>query len=324
MYISDLGIILTKYTKTEFWIHSKDTFDLLFSCEQPVQKIKSSNNDLLVQDHQGMFWLMSFKHERKEKEILELVYKKPILETEKYTRCIFKWPFVGFQNMYNFNITLLNIQDPLKIVKIDIDQLTAKTKIHSLTKNYLLSLKDQEIWIYKLSYLKEPFIKIQVENGYDQYIEEPMFFQSSNQLNQSDIICCHLETGKKTKTTIYCHRLMSIEKQFVFAYNARRYLEIHAWNSDYTKLTWLKTISDIYMYKTMNCFHSSLPFLAFKIVFDQWYCKVYVYSKNHQELCIIQYPKEHFFFKHDSVSKIYSLLKLEHSTYLHTIDFNCL
>jgi len=339
---SSLGIILVgTLNRAEyqgFWICSQSPYSFLYHFNESFEHIYVSKDHIVVKDPAFIYWLLSFQHSFTPKESIQLLNKTKLFEGSVHDYCLFESPFISFLNFTNIYtpvlIDVLSGKDLLKENNIEIpDGFSSR----SLTREYFTIERPKddrsyEIWIFQLSNLTKPPLKILTPEYPSVFFDGNMYFVAFKLDEKETRIDCYFHnSGKKTSAFIpFSHHVDSINMNVVCSRKIKEFkidwllknksIEIYLWNSDYTSLTLWKSIDNLHVH-ILDCFHSCLSLVALWSFQENSFTKISIYSKSRKQVSEISLPEGFSRLIGDQKSRIYSRCVVNNEFYLCVFDF---
>jgi len=318
---SDLGVICSILDSDGFMsdlgfkIYCKDTLQVIFHYKELFKRIHASGDYIIIADDLA-YYLLSFEKTLNPKQPLILKQKTQLLEKSKddIIACIFEYPFVCFNLRHRKGDIVIDLRTGKDILK---ENKIFPFRVHKLKNNYLVLRSfscDTTYVIYDILNMKKTPFTITVKEGSIVSIVETTLIVQYYESDDTMIDCFNLHNHKKTTFQIDSSGRVWTDQKFVIVDTISE-THIYRWNFNYTKLLpW--NISSEKMF-TVDCFHSSLPFILFRIQ----HSGLAIYFKNGNKRNI-DLPGFYDSVFGDQKSRLYLHYKEAEKYYLKLIDFS--
>jgi len=317
--------ILVWYLERTFSIYSKTDYKLLYSSPSSLSSIHISGDYILAKDLDLNFLLMRITLNKQGKINVQIMEYLIPMNEKVYS---FEYPYITFfSSSSKIEANLFDVRTGVDLVKQM--NITQGCVSNSLTKHYY-SLKlmhpnqSFDLFVFRFDNLTKPLFKIFVSYHENFYESSAMMFYFNTYLSKvTSIDCYNTITGKETNIQVSFKQPFYVDDKVIIVREGVIVHDIYMWNSDYTSLKHLTT-TDQSSTRPLKCFHSSLPFLAFKEYTSNYSTKITIYSKSRALSFIIKEEEQPDRVIGDTVSKIFSLRNKQGQQYIQIYDFGFL
>lgn len=310
-----------------FSIYSNDPCQLLYTHNELIRFICASENYIVFQDSEKIYWGLSVNLVLHPKLSLEFIEKTKLYNSNSYIQCVIDYPLVAFID--------LNCEEPPIVINLItkmniIQQIPSKTLdrgfVEYFDRNYLIIqnfYRPYHLIIYDLSDITKPPIQIKSQDFSGFYQDNLFIVKNSNQKDEAIIECYNLKTWEKTsalcptKGAIYCLQ------DYVHCHDEKRgEIVIRKWSDDKIYLYRWLTLENSHIWNP-HCFEPSSPYEAFIDLDSKSVDNLRIVSKDKgQEVERISFPGGCLKPIGDKFSRFYYLTQENFSYHLRILSFD--